>query len=76
MYAMIFIPSLIEFSWLGEHTRPLRLTPSAPSKWELGCPSRYKRGGGVKPGVHGFVPKIRTEERMMDFIKIFLEGKK
>ena len=37
----------------------------------------HKRGeGAVKPGRHGFVPKVGTEERMMEFIKNVAEGKK
>ena len=37
----------------------------------------HRRGeGAVKPGRHGFVPKIGTEERMMDFVKRFAGGKK
>ena len=30
----------------------------------------------VKSGRHGFVPKVGTEERMMDFLKRFVGGKK
>ena len=37
----------------------------------------HERGeGAVKPGRHGFVPKVGTEERMMDLLKRFAGGKK
>ena len=32
--------------------------------------------GAVKPGRYGFVLKVVTEERMMDFLKRFAGGKK
>ena len=36
----------------------------------------HERGEGAsKPGRHGFVPKVRTEERMMGFLKRFTGGK-
>ena len=37
----------------------------------------HKRGeGAVKPGRHGFVPKVGTEDCMMGFLKSFSGGKK
>ena len=37
----------------------------------------YEKGeGDVKLGRYGFVPKVSTEERMMDFLKRFVGGKK
>ena len=37
----------------------------------------HKRGeGSVKPSRHGFVPKVGTEERIMDFLKRYAGGKK
>ena len=36
----------------------------------------HERGEGtVKPRMHGFVPKVGTEERMMEFLKILVGGK-
>ena len=35
----------------------------------------HERGeGSVKPRRHGFVPKLGTEERMIDFLKRFVGG--
>ena len=40
-------------------------------------PKINERGeGAVKPGRHGFVPKVRTEERIMDFLKRYSGGNK
>ena len=37
----------------------------------------HKRGeGAVKPGRHRFVPKVRTEDIMMDFLNRFTGGEK
>ena len=36
---------------------------------------KQRGGGAVKPGRHGFVPKIGTEEHMMEFLKRFVGGK-
>ena len=37
----------------------------------------HERGeGAVKPGRHIFVLKVRTEERIMDFLKRYVGGEK
>ena len=37
----------------------------------------HERGeGAVKPGRHGLVPKVGTEERIMEFLNRFVGGKK
>ena len=37
----------------------------------------YEKGEGyVKPGRHVFVPKVGTEERIIEFLKRYAGGKK
>ena len=75
---MIIIPSLTSFSWGGDHRRPLELN----SKRAIGMGTRlalniHERGDEyVKPGRHVFIPKFGTEERIMDFLKRYVGGKK
>ena len=35
-----------------------------------------RREGAVKPRRHGFVPEVRTDERIMEFLKRYVGGKK
>ena len=48
---------------IGMGTRP---TLKIHERWE----------GSIKPGRHGFIPKARTEDCIMEFLKRFAWGKK
>ena len=71
---MIIIPSLTEFSRWGWAYEAINLDDKrAIDMGTMLYLKTHERGeGAVKPGRHVFIPKVGTEERIMDFLKRYV----